>query len=579
MKVLFSELAKFKKELIFIIAASFVSCIASMYIPYVTKSLIDIALPQKDYELIIEVAGKMIIAVAIIIIFGIIGSRLSSYVAMGVARNMRSQVFAKVQTFSQAQIDKFTTSSLISRSNSDINQVQLFLSTCLRIAIMAPIMCVVGVVMSLKTSVHLSLVLLGAIPLMIIVVSYLGIKAIPLSELIQTKLDRINMIIRETLTGVRVIRAFGTIDFENKKFQKENIEYTKINKDLQILLNDLRPAVEVILGLTIVGIMALAYKNSIDGVENYTTGSVMAIIQYVMLIMVAIMLVTVVFLLLPKTVTCTMRAQEVIASDSEIAEPKNPVSIPEQRGFIEFKNVSFTYKGADFPAINNLSFKASPGETTAIIGGTGMGKSTIVNLIPRLYDVTEGEILIDNVNIKNYSLHDLRKKIGMVPQKAVLFKGTIDTNLDFGDDSPTDERKEIAAKISQSYDFIINKPEGFSSSVAQGGTNFSGGQKQRLCIARAIVRKPEIYIFDDSFSALDLKTDKALRKALKDETGNDATTIIVAQRVSTIMEADRIIVVERGEVVGIGKHKELLNNCPIYKEICASQMSEEEMNK
>lgn len=579
MKVLFHELGKFKKELILIVLASIVTCVASMFIPYIMQSLIDIALPQKDYELIIDVAGKMIIAVVVIIVFGIIGSRLSSYVAMGVAKNMRSEAFRQVQTFSQAQIDTFTTSSLISRSNTDINQVQLFLSTCLRVAILGPIMSLVGIVMSLKTSVHLSLVLLVAIPVMVIIVVLLGAKAIPLSDVIQQKLDRINMIIRETLTGVRVIRAFGTVDFENKKFQKVNLAYSKSNKQLQILLNDLRPVAEVVLGLTIVGLMVLAYFNSINGVEIYTTGSIMAIIQYIMLIMVAIMYVTVVFLLLPKTITCAKRAEEVIESESEILEPKTPVAIPAQKGYVEFKNVSFTYKGAEYPAIKNLTFKSAPGETTAIIGGTGMGKSTIVNLIPRLYDSTEGEILIDNVNIKNYSLHDLRKKIGMVPQKAVLFKGTIDSNFDFGDDNPTDERKETAAKISQSYDFIMSKPKGFDSNVAQGGTNFSGGQKQRLCIARAIVRKPEIYIFDDSFSALDLKTDRTLRTALKKETGSDATTIIVAQRVSTIMEADRIIVVDKGEVVGIGTHKELLKNCTVYKEICASQMSEEEMNR
>lgn len=578
MRVIFDEMKSFKKEMILIIVTSIISSFFSMGIPRVMQRLIDEAIPTHDYGLVFFIAGQMIIFLVIIVVAGIIGARNSSYVSMGIGRNMRNKIFAKVQEFSEVEIDNFSASSLISRTNSDITQVQTFLSTCLRTAILTPLFAVAGIVMTLVTSPRLVWILIVAVPIMIICILLIGRCSIPLAKELQIKLDTINRVIREKLTGVRVIRAFGTIDFENKRFDKINTEYEKMDKKVYYVTNLLRPLAVLGTGGTMIAILMAPFMQYLNGDRSYTVGMLVSVMSYVSLIMVAVMYLTIVLLLLPKAATCARRAKEVIDTPIIIKDPENAKTSSDKRGYLTFKNVSFTYKGADVPAIKDLSFEAKPGETTAIIGGTGMGKSTIVNLIPRLYDVTEGEILVDDVNVKDYKLSDLRSKIGFVPQKALLFKGTIDSNLAFGDDKPTEQRIEKAAKIAQAYDFILKKEKGFDDPVAQGGTNFSGGQRQRLCIARAIVRKPEIYVFDDSFSALDLKTDKLLREALKKETGKDATTVIIAQRVSTILDADRIIVVDMGEVVGIGTHHELLKTCDVYKEIVASQMSAEEAN-
>jgi len=578
MKKVFSELGYFKKELCLLILSVIGSTGGIMGLPALMQVIIDSAIPNKDYGMTLRVTGMMFALAVISLLCGIATAKLAAVISMGVGRNMRREVFTKVQGLSQKEIDVFTTSSLITRTNNGISLVQQFLNDCLRVAFMAPVMCIFGMIMSIRTSPTLSSTLIVAIPLLAVVLVIIGKNAIPLSGSIQKKLDRINMVIREKLTGVRVIRAFGTIDFETERFDKINKDYTNDSKKLNNLLALFIPAVVLILAGTASSVMYIAYKQAIEGTGTYTTGEVMAVIQYILEIMAGVTMMTVVVLLMPKAAVAAKRAQEVLNSVNEINDPAEPKDNPEQHGYLEFKNVSFTYFGADTPAIRGLSFKAAPGETTAIIGGTGMGKTTIVNLIPRLYDVTEGQVLVDGIDVRDYDIATLRKKIGFVPQKAMLFKGTIESNLRFGDDDPTEERIGKAVKIAQSYDFVMKKSDGFNSDVAQGGTNFSGGQKQRLCIARAIVRKPEIYVFDDSFSALDFKTDKALRGALKGETDN-ATTVIVAQRVSTIMDADRIIVVENGEIAGIGKHHELIENCPVYREIVESQMSKEEMDK
>jgi len=578
MKKVFKELKAFRKEMILLVLTVIGTSIGTMGLPALMQVIIDVAIPNKDYGMTIRVSGYMLALTALGIFCGILTAKYAAKVSMGVGRNMRREIFNKVQTFSQKEIDTFTTSSLITRTNGDITLVQQFLDNCLQIAVMAPVLCLLGIIMSIKTSPALSSTLIVAVPLLAVLLIIIGKFAIPLSNTIQTKLDRINMIIREKLTGVRVIRAFGTVDFETKRFDEINKSYTKDNKKLQNLMNLFVPVIVLILALTACAVMLIAYFQTKNGSASYTTGIVMAVIQYTLQIMMGVTMMTIVVLLLPRAAVAAKRSQEILDSVNEIAEPAQPKDNTAQRGYLEFRNVSFTYAGADTPAIQGLSFAAKPGETTAIIGGTGMGKTTIVNLIPRLYDVTEGQVLVDGVDVRDYDLATLRKKIGFVPQKAMLFKGTIDSNLRFGDEDPTEERIEKAVKIAQSYDFVMGKKEGFAAPVAQAGTNFSGGQKQRLCIARAVVRKPEIYVFDDSFSALDFKTDRNLREALEEETV-DATTVIVAQRVSTIMEADRIIVVENGKIAGIGKHHELLKNCSVYREIVESQMSKEEMEK
>lgn len=575
MKCVFKELASYKKQLVLIVLTVLGTTLSTLGLPSLLMRLIDTAIPNEDIAMVLRVGGFMIALVLFGLFCGIATSRLSATVSMGVGRNLRSKIFAQVQYFSQTEIDKFSASSLITRTNNDVSQVQMFLNQCLRIAIQAPLMCICGIILAISSSPQLSGVLVVSIPLMAVILVIIAKIAVPLSTKIQAKIDRINLVMREKLTGVRVIRAFGTSDFESKKFDEINRDYQKTNKKLQRTTNAVMPVLVVILSLTAALVMLMAANQSVNKGVDYTIGEIMAIIQYIMQIMMAVIMLTLVFVMLPRASTAAARAQEVLETESSIQNKENTKDNTSQQGYLEFKNVTFKYPGADVPAIENLSFKAKPGETTAIIGGTGMGKSTIVNLIPRLYDVTEGQVLVDGVDVRDYYTEVLRNKIGFVPQKAVLFSGTIDSNIAFGDRNANEDRIEEAVKIAQSYDFVMKKDDGFNSQISQGGTNVSGGQRQRLAIARAIVRKPEIYVFDDSFSALDFKTDKALRTALGGETKN-ATVVIVAQRISTIIDADRIIVIEKGQVVGIGTHKELLETCDAYKEIANSQMGKEE---
>lgn len=575
MKCVFKELKAYTKELVLIVLTVLGTTLSALALPSLLSVLIDVAIPNEDMAMVIKVGGFMIAFVIFGLFCGVVTSRLSATVSMGVGRNLRSKIFNKVQYFAQEEIDRFSASSLITRTNNDISQVQVFLNQCLRIAVQAPIMCVCGVVLAIKSSPQLSGVLVISIPLMAVVLVAIAKIAVPLSTKIQTKIDRINLVMREKLTGVRVIRAFGTVDFESKKFDEINRDYQKTNKKLQRTTNLVMPVLVIVLSFTAAMVMLMAANQSLNKGIDYTIGEVMAIIQYIMQIMMAVIMLTLVFVMLPRASTAAKRALEVLETEPSIKNKENTKDNTQKRGYLTFKNVSFTYPGADVPAIQGLSFEAKPGETTAIIGGTGMGKSTVVNLIPRLYDVTEGQVLVDDIDVRDYDMEVLRNKIGFVPQKAVLFAGTIDSNIQFGDRNADEDRIEEAVKIAQSYDFVMKKEGGFEAPISQGGTNVSGGQRQRLAIARAIVRKPEIYVFDDSFSALDFKTDKSLRQALSKETG-DATVVIVAQRISTIIDADRIIVIENGQVAGMGTHKELLESCDVYKEIVDSQMSKEE---
>lgn len=571
MKCVLKELGTYKKEIFLIVLTVIGTTLSTLGLPSLLMRLIDVAIPNNDMAMVLRVGGFMIALVVFGLFCGIATSRLSATVSMGVGRNLRSKIFKKVQYFSQTEIDRFSASSLITRTNNDVTQVQMFLNQCLRIAVQAPIMCICGIILAISSSPQLSGVLVVSIPLMAVILVAIAKIAVPLSTKIQTKIDRINLVMREKLTGVRVIRAFGTVDFESKKFEDINRDYQKTNKKLQRTTNAVMPVLIVILSLTAALVMLMAANQSLNKGIDYTIGEIMAIIQYIMQIMMAVIMLTLVFVMLPRASTAAARAQEVLETETSIQNKEQTKDNKTQKGFLTFKNVTFKYPGADKPAIENLSFEAKPGETTAIIGGTGMGKSTVVNLIPRLYDVTEGQVLVDGIDVRDYDTAVLRSKIGFVPQKAVLFSGTIDSNIAFGDRNADEDRIEEAVKIAQSYDFIMKKDDGFNSAISQGGTNVSGGQRQRLAIARAIVRKPEIYVFDDSFSALDFKTDKSLRQALANETEN-ATVVIVAQRISTIIDADRIIVIENGQVAGIGTHKELLKSCGIYREIAESQM-------
>lgn len=576
MKIVFRELKRYGKQLLFLILTVIGTSACTMGWPMLLTRLVDVAIPAKDYGMVFRVCGFMLLLIGVGVLFGVLSSQLSSNISMGVARNLRSQVFDKVVHFSEEQCDHFSISSLITRTNNDITQVQVFLNQCLMQALSAPVLCICGIVLSVSQSPSLSSVLLVAIPVMVAAVLLIGRIVMPLATKMQKTVDMLNLVTRESLTGARVIRAFGTMGFEKERFDRVNQEYKKTSKKNQNMLGLLMPVLTVILALTAALVMYLAVVNhAYDGID-YTTGEVMAIVSYVMVIMSAVIMLTLVFILLPRASSSANRVREVLESESGLKEPEKAARQGKEKATLEFRNVSFTYPGSDRPALVNLSFRAKPGETTAIIGGTGMGKTTIVNLIPRLYDATEGQVLVDGVDVKEYKLEDLRRKIGFVPQKAVLFTGTIDSNVGFGREGASEDDIEAAVAVAQSTDFVMKKEEGFASHVAQGGSNFSGGQKQRLAIARAVVRDSEIYVFDDSFSALDFRTDKALRAALHEKTRNgSATVVIVAQRISTIMDADRIIVVENGEIRGIGKHEELLKNCDVYREIAESQLGKE----
>lgn len=573
-------MGKYRGKLLLLVFAVLCTTVCTMGWPRLLAVLIDTAIPNHDEGMVFTVCGLMLLLVGAGIFFGVLTSRFSSEISMGTGRDLRRQVFEKVTGFSQSQIDSFSTSSLITRTNTDVSQIQLFLNQCLSIAISAPVMCIVGIVLSVSQSPTLSKVLIVSVPLMAVVLLVIARVSLPLNITMQELTDRINLVTREKLTGARVIRAFGTTRFENGRFEAISKEYTSISKKSQRMLQLVMPLLTVILALTAGAVLYLAVvKNVYEGID-YTTGEVMSIVSYVMEIMVAVIQLTYVFIMLPRASTSARRVREVLESENPLLEPAKSAPQGKQKGTLEFDHVTFTYPGSSEPAVKDLSFRAGPGEITAVIGGTGMGKTSIVNLIPRLYDATEGRVLVDGVDVKDYTLSALREKIGFVPQKANLFTGTIDSNVGFGREGADEYDIEEAVRTAQSYDFVMKKDEGFASPVSQGGSNLSGGQRQRLAIARALVRKPEIYVFDDSFSALDFRTDKALRSALKKQTaGKLCTTVIVAQRVSTVMDADRIIVIDSGNIMGIGTHEQLMKTCPIYREIAESQLGKEDEGK
>ncbi len=580
MKTVMKTMGKYRGKLLLLVFAVLCTTVCTMGWPRLLAVLIDTAIPNHDEGMVFTVCGLMLLLVGAGIFFGVLTSRFSSEISMGTGRDLRRQVFEKVTGFSQSQIDSFSTSSLITRTNTDVSQIQLFLNQCLSIAISAPVMCIVGIVLSVSQSPTLSKVLIVSVPLMAVVLLVIARVSLPLNITMQELTDRINLVTREKLTGARVIRAFGTTRFENGRFEAISKEYTSISKKSQRMLQLVMPLLTVILALTAGAVLYLAVvKNVYEGID-YTTGEVMSIVSYVMEIMVAVIQLTYVFIMLPRASTSARRVREVLESENPLLEPAKSAPQGKQKGTLEFDHVTFTYPGSSEPAVKDLSFRAGPGEITAVIGGTGMGKTSIVNLIPRLYDATEGRVLVDGVDVKDYTLSALREKIGFVPQKANLFTGTIDSNVGFGREGADEYDIEEAVRTAQSYDFVMKKDEGFASPVSQGGSNLSGGQRQRLAIARALVRKPEIYVFDDSFSALDFRTDKALRSALKKQTaGKLCTTVIVAQRVSTVMDADRIIVIDSGNIMGIGTHEQLMKTCPIYREIAESQLGKEDEGK
>ena len=511
--------------------------------------------------------GSMIAAVAVTL--------LASRIAAGFGRNLRSMVFGKVVRFSNAEFDKFSTASLITRSTNDIQQIQTLMVLLLRIVFYAPILGLGGIFRVIKTDTGMSWIIAVALASILSLVVVLFGLAIPRFKLIQKLVDKLNLVARESLTGMLVIRAFNTEKYQEKKFDDVNREVTRVNLFVSRVMGGMMPLMMLIMNLITILIVWVGAHNVNDGIMQ--VGDMMAFIQYTMQIIMAFLMISMVSVMLPRASVSGQRIAEVLETEESIKDPEKKDEFnKDKRGYVEFKDVSFKYPGAEEYVLKDISFVAKPGETTAFIGGTGSGKSTLVNLIPRFYDVTKGEILVDGTDIRKVPQHDLREKIGYVPQKGVLFSGTIESNLRYGREDALLEDLEEAANIAQASEFINTKALKYDEEISQGGGNVSGGQKQRLSIARALVKKPDVYIFDDSFSALDFKTDAAVRKALNEKTSH-STMLIVAQRISTIMSANQIIVLDEGKIVGKGTHKELLENCEVYKQIALSQLSKEEL--
>ena len=522
-------------------------------------------------------AGVQMLGLALItMIAAILVTFLSCRLAALLGRELRNEIFGKVISFSSSEMNHFSTASLITRSTNDIQQIQLMTTMLFRIVLYAPILGIGGVIRVLNTESSMTWILAVAVILILLVVIVLFKVAMPRFQKLQTLIDRVNLVSREILTGIPVIRAFSREKKEEERFEDANQDLTKTNLFVNRCMTFMMPLMMLIMNAITV-LIVYTGAHTIDS-GTMQVGDMMAFIQYAMQIIMSFLMITMISIMLPRARVSAQRINEVLDTHVEIENPEVPKRPLEgRRGELEFKDVSFAYPGAEEKVLEHISFTAKKGDTVAFIGSTGSGKSTLVNLIPRFFDVTEGEILLDGTDIREMDLKDLRERLGYVPQKGVLFSGTIDSNLRFGCDDAPEEQIRKAAEIAQATEFIEQKPERFQSHISQGGSNVSGGQKQRLSIARAIAKNPELYIFDDSFSALDFKTDAALRKALKAST-KDATTLIVAQRISTIIHADQILVLDEGRIAGKGTHKELLKNCEVYRQIATSQLSEEELD-
>lgn len=548
---------------------------ATIYLKEAYKNLgMDTDKIQTGYML--RTGGKMLALAAVGMIVSMIVGFLASKVGASTGRDLRGKVFRKVVEFSNGEFDKFSTASLITRSTNDIQQIQMLTVMILRMVLYAPIMGMGGVFKVFHTNVSMSWIIGLAVVLIAMVVMVLFVVAMPKFKILQNLVDRLNLVTREILTGLPVIRAFSTEKHEEERFDQANKDLTKTNLFVNRAMTFMMPTMMLIMNAISILIVWVGANGINDG--QMQVGDMMAFIQYTMQIIMAFLMICMISIMLPRAAVSATRVDEVLTSTTLINDPKQPKHLKEGKGMVEFDHVSFRYPGAEEDVLHDISFTAKPGETTAIIGSTGSGKSTMVNLIPRFYDVTEGKITIDGEDIRNVTQHELRDQLGYVPQKGVLFSGTIASNILYGNPDGSEETMMEAAKVAQAAEFIEEKPKCYDSRISQGGGNVSGGQKQRLSIARAIAKDPKIFIFDDSFSALDYKTDVTLRKALKEHTVN-STVIIVAQRISTILHAEQIIVLDEGKVAGIGTHKELLKNCDVYYQIAASQLSEKELER
>ena len=574
MKTILKQVKFKSKQLVALFFLILLSAFGQMLLPALLSKMISLGVVTGKNRTIWMFAAIMagVAVFSCLISFGSV--KIASGISTGFAAQLRDKVFSTVQSFSAADLDQFGTASLITRSTSDITNVQNFLTLLLRVGLLAPMMAIAGLIFSASTGGKVSFVLLFAIPVLLIVLTIIMIFASRYSIRLRSKLDHINHLFLETLEGVRVIRAFNKQKTECTRFENSNEDYAVTAMTAGRITSILMPAISVIFGVTTAAVLGVgSYYVELGAME---VGSLVANSQYISMVLTSVMMLSMVIMMSPTSYACAKRIAEVLNTKSTIVDGSFPLEQRPLRSTVEFRNVTFAYPGADEPVLKDINFISKSGEITAIIGGTGRGKSSIVKLIPRLYDPLFGEILIDGVNIKDYSLKDLRSLIGYVPQKNKLFSGNIAENLNFGNENGNEKDWKEAAKIACANEFIEKKQSGFFDPIAQGGTNLSGGQRQRMAIARAIMKKPEIYVFDDSFSALDMKTDRQLRQNLKESIG-DATMIIVAQRISSILNADRILVIDDGRIIGNGTHKELLESCSLYREIAEIQLGKENL--
>ena len=572
-------LRPFRGPVALVLALALAQSLAGLYLPRLMADIVDHGIVPGNTRQIMITGALMLLMALVSTASAVASSYFSSKIATGFGRLVRARIFDRVSHFSVHQFDRFSTASLITRTTNDTTQVQQVLIMMLTMVITAPMMAIGGVVLSLSQDAQLAKVLIAVIPILGVIFFLIMRQAVPLFQLMQVKLDKLNLVLDEGLTGVRVIRAFDRHAHQTRRFDAANFDLTRNAIAVNRLVSLLMPAMFVMMNLTGVAIIWIGAIR-IDAGQMHV-GAMMASLQYAIQILFAVFMVTAMFVTLPRAAASADRINAVLdvvpdVNDPSFAKATDGQPGPVLRGHVEFQNVTFQYPGAEEPALSGVSFSARPGEVTAIIGGTGSGKSTLAGLIPRFYDVNDGRVLVDGVDVRNVEQEELRRKIGFVPQKAVLFSGTIASNIRFGKESATDDDVTHAARVAQAAEFIEQRPEGYAAPVSQGGTNLSGGQKQRLAIARALVRDAGIYVFDDSFSALDFATDAKLRAALKSET-TTATVFIVSQRIGTVMHADRIVVLDNGRVVGVGRHAELLTTCEVYREIAESQASLDEV--
>ena len=562
---------------IILVGFTYAMVMANLWLPDKMSEIVNNGIIKQDMPAIWHNGLAMILVTAAGGLCSIVIGFLAARIATGMAQKLRTELFERVESLALADFNKFSTASLITRSTNDIQQIQMTSILLLRLALMAPIMAIGGLQKAIHNAPNLSWIIALAVSVLLVVIAVLFVIAVPRFKKLQTLVDKLNLVTRENLVGLKVIRAFHNEKIEQKKFQQANTELNKMNLFVNRLMMLLDPIMTLVMNFSSVAIVWFGAHLISSG--NLQIGNMMAFLEYAMQVIISFLLLSMVFVMVPRAAVSVKRVGEVLDTLPSIVDPQLPQQLPhDATGKIEFKDVTFTYPDADLPVLSSINFTAEPGQTTAFIGSTGSGKSTLINLIPRFYDVSVGQILLDGVDIRQLKLEDLYDQIGYVPQKGVLFSGTIASNIKYGNAKASQKLVEKSAKIAQAAEFISELKNGYKNDIAQGGSNVSGGQRQRLSIARAIAVEPNVYIFDDSFSALDFKTDAKLRSALAKETKHK-TVLIVGQRINTIMNADKIIVLDEGKIVGQGTHQELMKNCEVYQEIAASQLSEDDLQK